>query len=305
MIKQSPDIRVVIPTYNRVDDLLLCVDSLIRAGINQEQVIIVDNHSEDETVQKVQQAFPRVKLFALDKNLGATGASNIGFEYALGEGADFILRLDSDTIVDPNFLQPLVQIAVNDPLVGLVAPKIYYYQPPDEIWYAGADAHPWHYGAIHTHRREKDSLNNSQTREVDYAWGASMLIRGEVLEKTGGFDTDFFVYYEELDFCQRIQKLGYKLMYEPQSHIWHKVGSSAHNAWTAYHWNRSKMLFYRKHARGVLHRVLLVIYAFAYACSDALLHSLSLRRKSGNRGPFKNAVIGLWDGLKQPIGKKG
>lgn len=294
---RKSNIYVVIPTYNRSEDLHACLESLVSAGLDEAQIVIMDNCSVDDTVERVQQEFPETVLFALESNLGATGASNIGFNFALEQGAQFVLRLDSDTVVNPDFLKPLLQAAFDDPQIGIVAPKIYYYQPPDEIWYAGAEAHLWHFGAIRTHRYEKDAPRNSSPREVDYAWGAAMLIKRQVLEKTKGFDTDFFVYYEELDFCRRVQKLGYKIFYEPQSKIWHKVGSSANNAWTAYHWNRSKMLFFKKHAKNTPHRVALVAYAFLYAFFDEVMKVFALRDKSGNRGPLKYAIKGLSHGL--------
>lgn len=298
--KPETTLWVVIPTYNRAGDLTACIESLVGAGIAPDQIIVVDNHSADDTVQRVSQTYPEVVLIPLDDNLGATGASNIGFEHALEQGAELVLRLDSDTIVAPGFAAPLLEKAAQDPRIGILAPKIYYYNPPDEIWYAGADTHPWHFGTINGHRHEKDSPENSAVREVDYAWGAAMLIRGQVLRETGGFDLDFFVYYEEVDFCQRVQQLGYKIFYLPDARIWHKVGSSANTPWTAYHWNRSKMLFYRKHARGSAHYLYLVLYAFSYALTDAVLKTLKIRKKSGNRGPLKDALRGLWDGLTEP-----
>lgn len=290
------DLWVVIPTFNRADDLLACLDSLNDARISRERVIVVDNHSQDETVTKLLYQFPEVVLIQLDDNLGAAKASNIGFEFALGQGAEYILRLDSDTVVDPAFVLILMNKVTDDPKIGVLSPKIYYYEPPDEIWFAGANQHPCHFGAIHGHRHEKDNPHNSQVREIDYAWGAAMLIKGEVLEKSGGFDPDFFVYYEEVDFCLRVKKLGYKLVFIPDSHVWHKVGSSANNAWTAYHWNRSKMLLYRKHAKSSIHLIFLISFALLYAVISPVI-----RGKSGNRGPVWHALRGLWVGFKENL----
>jgi len=114
-----------------------------------------------------------------------------------------------------------------------------------------------------------------------------------VLEKTGGFDPQFFIYYEEIDFCQRIQDLGYHIYYLAESEIWHKVGIQHTNGWTAYQWNRSKMLLFRKHARNIFHMAFLVIYAYGYA----LIAPISLGKLAGNRGPLKDALRGLWHGL--------
>jgi len=289
---------VVIPTYNRADDLIACLDSLLNAGVLKQQIIVVDNHSQDDTVEKIEKNHHDIHLITLDENMGASRASNIGFEHALRQNAKYVLRLDSDTIVDPDFLISLLTQAEENPQVGVLSPKIYYYDRPDEIWFAGADKHPWHFGTIHGHRHEKDSPHNSQVREIDYVWGAAMLIKSEILGKMGGFDPDFFVYYEEVDFCLRVKKLGYKLLFVPDSHVWHKVGSAVNNAWTAFQWNRSKILLYRKHAKNKLHLIYLICYALMYAVASALFGG-----KTGNRGPFRNAIQGLLAGLRIKIRK--
>lgn len=286
----------MIPTYDRAVDLCDCIESLINAGIKERQIIVVDNHSQDQTVQLLRERYPKVNLYVNEENLGASGASNVGFKHALDQGADLVIRLDSDTVVSSDFLPPLLNAAACDPQVGLLSPKIYYYEPSDEIWYAGADAHPWHFGAINQHRHEKDAPENSQKREVDYIWGACMLIKRRVLEETGGFDPDFFVYYEEVDFCRRVKEFGYSLAFVPDSHLWHKVGSSAENAWTAYHWNKSKMLLYRKHAGNPIHRLTLIFYVFAYVFISPIF-----KNRTGNRGPIKDALRGVMDGLKVNI----
>jgi len=296
---------IVIPTYNRSGDLLECITSLNLAGINDNKIIVVDNYSQDDTVVTIQKIHPEIKLITLDKNFGATGASNIGFKYALQNQAEFVLRLDSDTVVSPDFVEPLMVEAVSDEKIGILSPKIYYYDKPDVILYAGAYANPWHLGVSRDHRNEKDSPHNTQVQEIDYVWAAAMLIKSEVLTKTSGFDIDFFVYHEELDFCRRVKDLGYKLIFTPDSKIWHKVGSNLNNDWTAYHWNRSKMIFYKKHAKHGAHYLFLIFYALLYSVMDALLSFTSLREKSGNRGPLKSAIRGLWDGFKFQLDDQG
>ncbi|MDY6993318.1 MAG: glycosyltransferase family 2 protein, partial [Pseudomonadota bacterium] len=211
------------------------------------------------------------------------------------------IRMDSDIEVDPNFLPPLIEAANSDPRIGVIGPKIYYFDQPREIWYAGVEAKDSVFNITDGFRHQTDSPANSHLREVDYAWGATMLISREVLEKTGGFDTDFFVYYEEHDFCDRVKLMGYKVLFVPESKIWHKVGSESNNAWTAYQWNKSKMIFFRKHARNFLFKIYFIIYAFLYAIGDALLNALNLRNKVGNRGPLKDALRGLWAGLTKPL----
>lgn len=293
-IKNRPDVWVVIPTWNRVTDLIACLESLEKVNYSPLHILVVDNASQDNTTGIVSEKFPDVHLLTLEENKGAPQASNIGFEYTLNKGADFVLRLDSDTVVSPDFLTPLVSKMIDSPEIGVISPKIYYYEPPDVLWYAGVDAHPFHFGATHDLQNQKDSTKANQSRIVDYAWGAAMLIRREVLEKTGGFDPQFFIYYEEIDFCQRIQDLGYHIYYLAESEIWHKVGIQHTNGWTAYQWNRSKMILFRKHARNLLHKISLILYAITYAFISPVIKG----NNTGNRGPLRSALKGLYDGFR-------
>lgn len=290
---------IVIPSWNRKEDLLACLASLNKILYKPYEILVIDNASEDQSVEAVKHQFPNVQCFSLSENLGAAVASNIGFEIALSGGADMVLRLDSDTIVTPNFLSPLVNFMVLNPDIGIISPKILYYQPSDVIWYAGADAHPFHFGSTSDLIGKKDSEVSICSREVDYAWGAAMLIRREVLEKIGGFDTKFFIYYEEVDFCLRVKNLKYKIYYLDDSKIWHKVGTSKPTSWTAYQWNRSKILLYRKHAKNIFHMLSLILYAYSYT----LIAHLIKGEFSGNRGPLSSAVKGLWIGLTESLTK--
>ena len=288
---------IVIPTWNRRDDLLECLDSLKSVEYDPFHILIIDNASEDGSADEVNRKYPQYQVIRLKENIGAPAASNIGFELALSNGAEFILRLDSDTVVPPDFLTPLTNHLTENPITGIVSPKIFFYNSTDEVWYDGVDAHPFHFGAIHSRQNPQPSHAPNKAKVVDYVWGAAMLIRKEVLLETGGFDTDFFIYYEEIDFCKRVQALGYSLAYMPDSHILHKVGSAKHNAWTAYQWNKSKMLLFRKHARNNWHKFSLVTYAYLYALASPIYKG----GRSGNRGPLKHTLKGLYDGLRQKI----
>lgn len=286
---------IVIPTWNRRDDLLECLQSLMSVEYEPFRILVVDNASADGSAEAVQKFYPQVYVIGLDENVGAPAASNIGFEFALSHEADFVLRLDSDTIVAPDFLAPLVDCFLEDNRIGIVSPKIYFHNPPDKVWYGGANAHSFHFGAIELEDQDGTSAIADQTKTVDYVWGAAMLMCKDVLLKTGGFDTDFFIYYEEIDFCKRVQALGYTIAYNPGAYIWHKVGSSKHNSWTAYQWNKSKMLLFKKHAKNNFHKLCLFMYAFLYAFLSPIVKG----DLSGNRGPLKHAINGLWVGLWQ------
>lgn len=301
MDNQDKTVWIVIPTWNRRDDLIACLNSLKYVTYSPIQILVIDNASEDGTFQVVSDKYPEVIIQKMESNIGASAASNVGFDIALNGGADYILRLDSDTIVSPDFLEPLVNLLEKNNNIGVVSPKIYYYEPADLIWYAGVDAHPWHFGAINDIKNKRDNETSCRSRDVDYVWGAAMLIRREVLEKIGGFDPDFFIYYEEVDFCKQVHLLGYRIHYTSESKIWHKVGTQNLSQWTAFNWNRSKIILFHKYSRNLFHKFSLTLYAFLYAVLDAIIFSLHIRKISGNRGPLNSAIKGLLNGLQKSI----
>lgn len=292
----SPLVWTVIPTWNRRDDLLECLASVCASDYPSFHVAVVDNHSEDGSAAAVRSNFPSVKVLEMDHNVGATGASNAGFAYALARDAAYVFRLDSDTVVDPEALRNLVDAAVLSPDIGALTAKVYFHHDPTLIWFAGALGHPWHFGACDTGRYERDSHSNNTARDIDYAWSTGMLISRAALEATGGFDPDFLVYYEEVDFCLRVRRAGFRIRYVPEARIWHKVGSEANSPWVAEQWNRSKVLLFRKHSRG-LHRWSLIAYAFGYVFWRAIKPVPG----RGNRGPLGAALRGIVKGLQQPL----
>lgn len=292
----QPRVSIVIPTWNRREDLLACLASVAAHDYEPVHVIVVDNASSDGSAEAVMAHHPGVDLLRLEANLGATGASNVGFDYALTHGADYVLRLDSDVVVAPTMLRTLVTYAEQTAGAGIFTGKIFYYTQPNIVWSVGAMQRGWAFGADNLGRGAPDAPAWAQPRRIDFAWSTAMLIRRTVLEQIGGFDRDFLVYYEEVDFCLRARQANFAIRFVPGALLWHKVGSSAGTEWTAFQWNRSKMLLYRKHSRG-LHRAGLIGYAFGYA----LLSALRKQPGRGNRGPLAAALAGLWAGMRVPL----
>ena len=291
-----PLVWIVIPTWNRCEDLLACLESIQALDYTNREIVVIDNASTDETVTAVHSHFPHTDLIALEKNRGAAAASNIGFDYALSRGADFILRLDSDTTLAPDFLTHLVQAAQADSQLGIVVGKIYYHAEPQRIWSLGARRTSWLYTTTELGRDQLDAPAYAHPLPIDYAWSTGMLLSRRALELTHGFDPDFFVYYEEMDLSQRVRTVGLQLRSVPKAIMWHKVGELSRSPWVAYNWARGKMLFFRKHSRG-LHRLILIVYAYAYA----LLRVLRPKQGAGNRGPLRAALSGLTAGLRLPL----
>ena len=226
----------------------------------------MDNASSDGTVEYVKDKFPSVKIIANSENLRFAGGNNVGIKYALERNADYVLLLNNDTEVAPDFLPELVRAAENDKSIGIAGPKIYYYEGNKMIWFAGGKVEFWKGWISHIGIREPDYGQYDFAREVDYITGCCMLVKREVIEKIGKLDESFFIYGEDADWSLRASRAGYSLVYVPSSIIWHKVSaSSGGNLSWFKNWNKLKsqlrlMARYAKWYNWLTIPILMTIY---------------------------------------------
>lgn len=237
----NPLVYIIILNWNRKEDTLSCLQSIERVAYPNLSVILVDNASSDGTVESVGESFPSVKVIENSRNLRFAGGNNVGIEYALRNKADYILLLNNDTVVAPDFLDRLIEVADTDKRIGIAGPKIYYYQDRKRIWFAGGRVEYWKGWISHIGVREPDHGQYDVLREVDYITGCCMLVKREVIERVGKLDERFFIYGEDADWCLRASRAGYTLVYVPSSIIWHKVSaSSGGNLSWFKNWNKLK-----------------------------------------------------------------
>jgi hypothetical protein len=204
-------------------------------------LVLVDNASSDGTVEQVKRDFPAVEIIVNPRNLRFAGGNNIGIECALRNGADYVLLLNNDTIVDPDFLSELVRTAESEKNIGMAGSKIYYYDDPKRIWFAGGKVEFWNGWVSHIGIREMDHGQHDTTKQVDYLTGCCLLVKREVIEKVGKLDESYFIYGEDADWCIRASAVGFKLFYVPSSVIWHKVSSSSGGNLSLFkNWNKLK-----------------------------------------------------------------
>lgn len=258
MAKTSAETRImkviaVVLSFNSKKYIKECLDSL-----RDNEIVVVDAGSTDGSAEYIKKDFVGLKLITSDKNLGYAGGNNLGLKYALENNADYIWIVNPDIKVAPNALGEMVKVIESDEKIAVVASKVYFakgyefhkerYQKADlgkVIWYAGADNDWDNVFAKHFGINEVDKGQFDKEIEIGYASGSSMLVKSEVLRKVGLIDEKYFLYYEENDLCQRIKKIGYKLIYAPKSVVWHKVGMAAGigSPLTDYYTTRNRLLF--------------------------------------------------------------
>ncbi len=247
----QPKVSIILLNCNGKEFTIDCLKSLQKINYKNYEVIVVDNGSDDGFVSIAKKQFPYVKLIESKKNLGFAQGNNVGAELALKNGSDYVLLLNNDTVVDRNFLKELVNTAESDKTTGITGPKMYYFDSPKKIWFAGGKLDIKRGLFDHIGYKELDSDRFSKQKEVDYMTGCTMLIKKEVIKNLGLFDPVYFAYVEDIDFCLRTRKAGYNIMFVPEAKIWHKVSSYSggeSSPFKTYFKNRNILIFMRKHA---------------------------------------------------------
>lgn len=220
---------IILLNYNGWKDTVECVKSLAVIKGTDTHIVVVDNCSTDDSVEKLKAELPdEVTLLQADENNGFSAGNNIGIRYALKNQADYILLLNNDTVTDQDFLTPLVEFASRTPDCGCISSRIYYYYEKNKIWYDGGAFHPYNCRAEH-YRFDEDGSTVTGIHEATFISGCCMLIPATVIRKIGLMDERYFLYVEDTEYSLRIQKAGYKLYWDADHHFYHKVSASTGN----------------------------------------------------------------------------
>lgn len=247
----NPKVAVVILNWNGVKDTVECLESLKKVTYRDYQVIVVDNGSRGNDVDILKEKFgDYVQIIENDKNYGFAEGNNIGMRYALtNHNPDYLLLLNNDITVDPDFLTELVKAAENNPEIGLLGPVVYDYYKQSVVRGTGSGLRiSWWRGIPVSLMPSQSGQEVDGIREADFVEGSCMLVRRNVIDQVGMLDSVYFAYWEETDWCVRIKRAGYKVCCVLSSKIWHKVQPSYRDTRKLYYFLRNDILFMRKNA---------------------------------------------------------
>jgi GT2 family glycosyltransferase len=248
VLSRSPLVSIIILNWNGCQDTLACLASLAKLGYAPYTIVVVDNHSTDDSVVAIRREYPTITLLETSENLGFVGGNNLGIEHAQRLGSDYILLLNNDTEVAPDLIRQMVTVAEADPHIGVVGPTIYYYEQPDVIWSAGGHI-DWSKGR--TWMMNLDEADQGQLgtlpRPVSFVTGCALLARRAVFNQVGLLDKRFFMYYEETEWCTRATRAGYRIVHVPQAKVWHKISYAARDTSpiVSYYMTRNRLLLLR------------------------------------------------------------
>ncbi|MBZ0282988.1 MAG: glycosyltransferase family 2 protein [Anaerolineae bacterium] len=293
----EPLVSIIVLNYNGREDTLACLRSLEHLTYRNANVIVVDNASSDGSEAAIRAAHPALTFIQTGANLGFTGGNNVGIRHALENGADYVLLLNNDTIVAPDFISVMVEVMEQNPDIGVVGPMIYYFSAPETIWSAGGKI-DWTRGLtsmVGVNEEDKSQYGLSP-RQTDFVTGCALMAKRAVWEKAGLLDDKFFMYYEETEWCVRATRAGYKIMLIPAAMIWHKISLEARatSPRTYYYMTRNRLLF--------LHRTRAGYGSWFYTLSEyaRTFLSWSVRPKWAEKRPLRRimwqAIRDYWDG---------
>lgn len=268
--KLIPKVSIILLNYNGADDTIVCLDSLNKISYKNYNIIIIDNASTDDSVARIKVyllslkskqeivasrvglnagneiSLPYVFLHS-NYNGGYGHGNNVGIKHAINTGADYVLIINNDTIVDPGFLEPMVALCEGDNNIGIASAKIYYLDNPDTLWFNGGSYHPCTGRVKHFNWGEKD-VGKQPLSEVTFITGCLWLIPKKIFKDVGFINEKYFMYVEDLEYCQRVLQSGYSLRVTMNSRIYHKVGSGSGGETTYFssYWTTRNKLFFMK-----------------------------------------------------------
>ncbi len=223
-------VAVVILNWNGKKFLEKFLDTLIKnTNSDFAEIVIIDNNSTDDSIVFLKSNYPSIKLVILDDNYGFAGGYNRGLKDI---EAEYFLLLNSDIEVPEKWLEPLFELMENNPSIGVCGPKLLAYDNKNSFEYAGASggfidtfAYPFCRGRIFENC-EPDSGQYDDILDCFWISGAALMIRSELFFNAGGFDDNFFAHQEEIDLCWRVQNLGYRVVVQPKSFVFHVGGGT-------------------------------------------------------------------------------
>lgn len=329
---ENSRVAVIILNWNGWIDTIECLESLFQIDYQDYFVVLVDNNSTDESLNKIKdysegrvevesrflnfnpnnkpietcwlsreeselkQGSNPEKLTVITSkvNQGFAEGNNIGIRYSLKFSPEYFLLLNNDTVVDENFLKEMVENGKNKD-IGFLGPKMYYYDHPNKIWSVGGKI-DWKFArGLHLGINEEDEGQYDQKMVIEYVNGAAILVKRDVISKVGLLDKKYFLYFEETDLSLRGLEIGYKSLYVPSAKIWHKVsisGGGIKKEIGLYYITRNRWLFTKKWASTGSY-----IFFIVYQAIAAVILPITLSIYFKNHRLFGAYLRGFWDGI--------
>ncbi len=242
-------IAVILVNYNNDDLTEDCIKSIYQCD-DRPTIILVDNSSKVFDVERFSK-YQDVVIIKSKENLGFAGGNNLGIRYALKNGFDYICILNNDTVIDNSIFKELLKCASS---TCIAVPKMYYYSDKNKIWFAGGYYNRFKGEAFHIGLNEIDHGQYDEIRDISFASGCCMMIHKSIIKTIGMLSEEYFMYYEDVDYCLKCQRAGIRIRYVPTAKLWHRIGSTAgtKSVLSSYYRTRNRYYIINKFKIGFL-----------------------------------------------------
>jgi GT2 family glycosyltransferase len=290
-----PLVSIISVHFNEPEATEKMLASTRLSGYTNLEVLVVDNGSTKGDLQSIVDKYPEVTFLKSNQNLGFAGGNNLAIPFAKGE---LIFFLNNDATLLPDTISTLVEFLLSTPDAGLVSPLICY--PPsnskrDLIQFAGTSSvNPWTGRNLTLGYKTLDFGQFDRPQHIPYAHGAAMMVKKELIQKHGSLDEVFFLYYEELDWSERLNKAGLRNYLVPTTRIYHheSLSTGVDSPLKVFYLNRSRILFMDKHQKG-LSLLMFFIYYHCVALPKSLLLFV-LKGQIPQAKAMWNAMLSFW-----------
>lgn len=269
-MSNTPLVYIILVNYKSVEHTIECIKSLQQVTYSNYKIIVVDNCSEDNSLEQLEECKNNIILIESKLNTGFAGGNNLAINYAMKNNAEYVLLLNNDTTVEPDFLDELIK--KTSPNIGINIGKILFYYDKSMIWYAGGKINKLK-GCTDVNGFEKDNGQYDQEEYVTFASGCCMLISKDILKKVGMLREDYFLYFEDTDYCAKVLRSGYKILYSPKSVIYHKESvSTVKESFVFLYYITRNRLYFIKDNIGGLNKLLSYIYSNIFIFTKAIIN---------------------------------
>lgn len=286
-------VSIVTVNYNSLEETMELLESVFDNSYQHTEVIVVDNASEEDPTPSIKAVFPSVNVLRSEENLGFAGGNNLALPHCHG---DYVFFVNNDAELTDGVIESLLQLFEKEPRTGIVSPKLCYFNAipdlvPDVIQYAGAtEVHSLTGRNKIIGERQTDDGRFHQPQPTAYCHGAAMMVPRSVIEQVGPMSEDYFLYYEELDWCERIKRAGYRVFVDNRVRVYHKESISVGRMGAAktYYLNRNRILFIRRNRKPA--QVLAFFLFFLFVTMPRHSLRLLLKGEGENLRAFYKAV---------------
>lgn len=272
-LDKYPKVYIVVLNFNSYDETKACITSVENITYDDYEIVIVDNHSNDNSYEILMKLYgEKYTVFKSQENLGYANGNNLGIKYALDHGAEYVCILNNDVEVEKDFLKHIIEAFDKDKSIGIAGPCICDYSDRSLIQAMGGDISLYTGLTQGKYKGMKYNEIPHENQLVDYIGGACFVCKREVFDKIGLIPENYFLFFEETEFCLKAENSGYKLLCIYSSKIYHKRSStiSKYSGLSYYFLNRNRVVFIRRNA-SAFQKSIFYMYIFIEAIGRMII----------------------------------